>query len=100
MDRGQLVAQVAERVRRRFAGRGSLSSAPGGELNAYVMDEIRRTVNSLNDPYNAIIRGWEGQGYHLDLCWWEAEENPEAIVLGLAGAILEYEVRHQLGLPA
>ncbi len=99
-QRLELIENVAARTRQRFAGRGGVGQAPSGELNAFIVQEIRIALRSLENPYTGVIRGWQGQGYQLDLCWWEDEENPEAIVFGLAGAILDFEVRKALGLPS
>lgn len=98
-QRAALAAQVAERIRRRFAARGGPAFAPEGELNTYIAGEVRAAIGSLEDPYTTVIRGWGGQAYQLDLTWWEAEETPEEIVAGLAGAILDHEVRKMLDLP-
>ncbi len=98
-NRAQLVEKIAGRTRQRFSVRGGVANAPSGELNGYIVQEIRMALRSLENPYNGVIRGWTGQGYQLDLCWWEDEENPEAIVFGLAGAILDFEVRKALELP-
>ena len=97
--RAALAAHVAERIHRRFAPRGGPGLAPEGELNAFIAGEVRAAVASLEDPYTTVIRGWGGQAYQLDLTWWEAEETPEEIVAGLAGAILDHEVRKMLDLP-
>ncbi|BCR04791.1 hypothetical protein DESUT3_18600 [Desulfuromonas versatilis] len=97
--RAELIDRIAGRTRQRFSSRGGVEQAPSGELNAFIVQEIRIALRSLENPYTGVIRGWQGQGYQLDLCWWEDEENPEAIVFGLAGAILDHEVRKALGLP-
>lgn len=97
--RADIVAEVVQRVRARFAARGEVAAAPSGELNTFLVRELQNTVRALDDPFGAVIKGWQGQAFQLDLCWWESEEHPEDIVLGLAGAILDYEVRRQLGLP-
>jgi hypothetical protein len=97
--RSVLVESIASRVRKRFAAFGGVAAAPAGELNAFIVREIRNALDSLDNPFIAVIRGWRGQGFQLDLCWWEEEENPEAIVFGLAGAILDHEVRKALDLP-
>jgi hypothetical protein len=95
----ELVARLAARVRERYAARGGVADAPAGDLNTFLSREIRQTVRTLDDPYGGVIRGWDGAAYQLDLCWWEEEDQPERIVLGLAGAILDFEVRQSLGLP-
>lgn len=95
----RLIARIAERTRRRFSPRGGPEAAPEGELNAFIASEVRGALEEVEDPFAAVIRGWKGEAYQLDLTWWEAEETPEEIVYGLAGAILEYEVRQNLQLP-
>lgn len=98
VDRNQIVSKVSNKVKDRFSADG-VASSPSGEVNNYIAMQVRGVVRSLENPYSSVIRGWDGRGYHLDLCWWEDEENPESIVNGLAGAILDYEVRKVLGLP-
>lgn len=95
----KLTAHIAERTRRRFAPKGGPESAAEGELNTFIAGEVRNAVRGMEDPFVAVIKGWKGQAYQLDLTWWEAEETPVEIVCGLAGAILDYEVRQALGLP-
>jgi hypothetical protein len=95
----KLTAQIAERTRRRFASRGGPEAAPEGELNTFIAGDVRNAMRVIDDPFAAVIKGWEGQAYQLDLTWWEAEETPAEIVYGLAGAILDFEVRQALGLP-
>lgn len=97
--REEIVAGVASRVQARFSARGGVQAAPAGELNGFIVTEIKKAVAALENPFADVIRGWAGKGHELDLCWWEEEDNPESIVLGLAGAILDYEVRQSLQLP-
>jgi hypothetical protein len=97
-SRAELVAHIAERTRRRFAP-GGPASAHEGELSAFLASEIQNALGTLHDPFCAVIRGWEGQAWQLDLTWWEGGEHPEEIVYGLAGAILDFEVRKRLELP-
>ncbi len=99
-DRAELVAQIAQQTRRRFAHRGTQPGAVlDGELNAFLCAEIRTVLGELSDPFGAVIRGWEGEAWQLDLTWWEGGRNPEEIVYGLAGAILDFETRKTLKLP-
>ncbi len=99
-DREQLTREIAKRVTERFGTHyRDLSQAPSGELTQYLNREISDAVAASANPFQAIIRDWEGQAYHLDLCWWESEPTPEKIVLGLAGAILDYEIRQIFELP-
>ncbi|WP_305042266.1 hypothetical protein [Geoalkalibacter sp.] len=96
-SREDLARHVAEAVRRQFAI--PLSEAPCGELNSALTREISRLVVAAPDPYGQIIRDWPGLAHQLDLAWWESEPTPHQIVLGLAGAILEFETRLILDLP-
>lgn len=98
-SRDELARQVAERVQQLFAARSSLQDAPVGELNSTLSAEISDILSQVPDPYGQLIRDWPGQAHQLDLAWWESESTPAEIVLGLAAAILEYEVRHLLDLP-
>lgn len=97
--RDELARQIAARVRQRFAARSPLQDAPVGELNSALSAEISASLSQVPDPYGQLIRDWPGQAHQLDLAWWESESTPAQIVLGLAAAILEYEVRHLLDLP-
>ncbi len=96
--RVELVARIAERTRRRFAHRPP-GSVLEGELSAFLASEVRGVLATLDDPFGAVIRDWEGKAWQLDLTWWEGGEHPEEIVYGLAGAILDFEVRKLLELP-
>ena len=99
-EREELARQIAMRVTDRFGSHyRDLSQAPSGELTQHLSHEIIAAVSGCENPFQAIIRGWNGQAYQLDLCWWESEPTPEKIVLGLAGAILDHEVRQILELP-
>ncbi len=97
--REELVRQLAESTRRQFAARGPLTEAPSGELNSFLGREIAALVAKSPDPYRQIIEEWDGFAHQLDLAWWESEATPKKIVLGLAAAVLEHEVRHLLDLP-
>ncbi|WP_291316690.1 hypothetical protein [Desulfuromonas sp.] len=97
--RKELVAAIAARAVEKYSPRGGIARAPSGELNMFIEREIRTATRTVPDPFAAIIRGWPGQAHQLDMCWWEDEDHPEGIVLGLAGAILEFEVRRTLELP-
>ena len=100
MDRRtELARLIAERTRRRFSISGGVERAAEGELNAFLYSDIRTAVSTLEDPFASVIKGWGGQAHQLDLTWWEAEETPEEVVYGLAGAILDFEVRQILDLP-
>lgn len=97
-SREELAARVAAAISRQFAA-VALSEAPCGELNSALTREISRLVAAAADPYGQIIRDWPGLAHQLDLAWWESEPTPNQIVLGLAGAILEFETRLILDLP-
>lgn len=99
-EREQFARRIASRVTDRYGSHyRDLSQAPSGELTQHLTREINEAVCACANPYQAIIQGWDGQAYQLDLCWWESEPTPEKIVLGLAGAILDHEVRQILELP-
>ncbi|KIH77499.1 hypothetical protein SAMN05660860_00906 [Geoalkalibacter ferrihydriticus] len=96
-SREELARRVAEIVCRQFAM--PLIEAPTGDLNSVLAREISQILSHTPDPYGQIIRDWDGLAHQLDLAWWESEPTPNQIVLGLAAAILEYEVRLILDLP-
>ncbi|MDO3377995.1 hypothetical protein [Geoalkalibacter halelectricus] len=96
-SREDLARRIAEAVRRQFAV--PLHEAPSGDLNSVLAREITQILNHTPDPYGQIIRDWDGLAHQLDLAWWESEPTPNQIVLGLAAAILEFEVRLILDLP-
>ena len=98
-SRQELARQIAERVQCRFAPLGPLAAAPSGELNSFLGREIAALVEQIPNPYQQVIADWDGLAHQLDLAWWESEPTPKKIVLGLAAAVLEHEVRLLLELP-